>query len=299
MIDNHFDLLTIAYISYLKNDYTYLEKIKYYFNKNNVIGVIANLYFMSIEEMREELDINYYNPFVSVVNMFKISKNILEEYLPNTNILYSIEGCDYVNIEDLEKLYSLGLRSIILVWNNKNKYGSGNRSDIGLTKLGKEFIKKAIDLNIGIDLSHANEKTFNDIIDIIKSYEKKVICYASHSNSRKLCDNKRNLTDEQLYKIKEVNGLVGVVSYKKFIGNNTYLDHIIHIESIVGIDNVILSSDDMSFYNYLGHYNNNQLFDYSNICKNILRILLLQYDLEKCYNILRRNSEKFFNELRR
>ena len=69
-----------------------------------------------------------------------------KKYLPNTKVLFSIEGCDYINdIDELEELYKLGLRSILLVWNNPNKYGSGNRSDYGLTEEGREFIIKAID----------------------------------------------------------------------------------------------------------------------------------------------------------
>ena len=47
MFDTHYDLLTIAYVAYLKDDYSYLKEIANYFNENNVKGVIANLYIMS------------------------------------------------------------------------------------------------------------------------------------------------------------------------------------------------------------------------------------------------------------
>ena len=67
-----------------------------------------------------------------------------------------------------EKLYSLGLRNILLVWNNPNKYGSGNMGDYGLTEAGVEFLKKAIDLGITIDLSHMNDNTFWDTIKLLK-----------------------------------------------------------------------------------------------------------------------------------
>ena len=70
MFDTHYDLLTIAYNSYIKNDYSYLKKISNYFRDNNVKGVIANLYFMSREEMIEELSPNYYQDSVSVYDMF-------------------------------------------------------------------------------------------------------------------------------------------------------------------------------------------------------------------------------------
>ena len=73
MFDMHYDLLSIAYVCYLKNDYSYLEeKIKSYRN-DNVQGVVANLYFMSEEEMKEELHSKYYQKEVPVVEMFRIS----------------------------------------------------------------------------------------------------------------------------------------------------------------------------------------------------------------------------------
>lgn len=91
MIDSHDDLLTIAYVCYLKNDSSYLEKISHSFNENNVAGLFANLYFMGQMEMFEELHPKYYQENISVLEMFKISKKILDFYLPDTNILYSLE----------------------------------------------------------------------------------------------------------------------------------------------------------------------------------------------------------------
>ena len=72
MVDTHYDLLTICYVCYLKNDYSKIEKIAQDINNNlgNIKCIFANLYFMSEEEMKEELDINYYNKNVSILDMF-------------------------------------------------------------------------------------------------------------------------------------------------------------------------------------------------------------------------------------
>lgn len=299
MIDTHYDLLSIAYVCYLKNDYTKLELIRNNINNNrgNIKGVFANLYFMTEEEMKEELDINYYNKDISVVDMFKISKEIVENYFPDIEFVYSIEGCDYVKEEELDELYSLGLRSILLVWNNENRYGSGNRTSKGLTEEGRFFLKKAIDLGIGIDLSHANENTFNDIIDLIKREEKEVVCYASHSNSRRLCDRTRNLTDEQLFALKEVGGLVGILSHRNFVSSNKnlskreleleYLKHIIHVSSIVGEEHIMLSTDDMSFCG--GEYLSFPIYDYSNLYEEIRKNLQNIYDNKRINDIMYMN----------
>ncbi|MBE6138929.1 MAG: hypothetical protein E7174_00265 [Firmicutes bacterium] len=306
MVDTHYDLLSICYVCYLKNDYSKIEEIvkKIKSNKDNIKCIFANLYFMSEEEMKEELHENYYNPNVSVLDMFKISKQILESYLPNIDFVYSIEGCDYVNINDLELLYNEGLRSIILVWNTENKYGSGNRTNKELTKAGINFINKAIDLGIGIDLSHANLNTFYGLIGVIKENQKlgkEVVCYASHSNSRRLCDRKRNLTDTQLKLIKEVNGLVGVFSNRNFVTPNfnlskeeqklEYLKHIVYISNIIGIDNVMLSTDDMSFCGDINsEYLETSIYNYDNITYETKETLLKYFSLENTNKILYDNT---------
>ena len=304
MVDTHYDLLTIAYICYLKNDYNKLEKFAEEIKNSGVKSIFANLYFESIEEMKEEMHPNYYNDHVSVLEMFKISKIILEKYLPDITFIYSIEGCDYVKTSELKKFYVEGLRSIILVWNTKNIYGSGNRTDNGLTKEGRDFISEAINLGIGIDLSHANEPTFYGMIDVIRENiknGKKVLCYASHSNARKLHDIKRNLSDEQLIAIKEVNGYVGVLSNAHFVSCGTegtkeeqskqYLEHIIHVANIIGKDKLMLSTDDMRFASECdSDYGIAPIYNYLTIKEDIRKELLTHYNEEDTNNILYNNA---------
>ena len=312
MVDTHYDLLSICYVCHLKNDYTKIEDISKQILNNDMKAIFANLYFMSLEEMKKELDPNYYNSNVSILEMFKISKRILKRYLPNIDFVYSIEGCDFLSIDDLEPLYDEGLRSIILVWNTENKYGSGNRTEKGLTEGGIKFLNKAIDLGIGIDLSHANKNTFYGMIEVIKENKKQgkdVICYASHSNSRKLCDRERNLTDLQLKEIKDVDGLVGVFSNRNFVTldkslskdmeADLYLEHIIHIEEIVGKENVMLSTDDMKFCGEIDiNYMNAPIFDYSNLETKVKNLLLKHYKVDDANKFLYENAyKKIINKL--
>ena len=314
MVDCHYDLLSICYVCYLKNDYSKIDTIAREIRSlgEDIKCIFANLYFMSIEEMKEELHPNYYNNNVSVLEMFKISKSILEYYLPNIEFIYSIEGLDYVNIKDLLGLYEAGLRSIIPVWNNENKYGSGYKTDKGLTKEGRDLINEAISLGFGIDLSHANENTFKGITEVIKQNQKlnhEVICYASHSNSKTLCKRFRNLSDEQLKIIKEIDGLVGVFSNRNFVCDNynlsndeiklEYLKHIIYIVNIVGIDNVMLSTDDMKFLaDYDKDYLETSIFDYSNIVVDIKKLLLTYFNFDDTNKIMYDNAnDKIINKL--
>ena len=300
MIDMHYDLLSVIYQSYLRMDYKYLEEFLSNYNSDNVSGVIANMYFMNREEMREELgEIDEIN----VYEMFKRAINIYNKYDLGINTIFSIEGCDYIKgPEELEDLYNIGLRNILLVWNNPNKYGSGVRGDYGLTDEGRELLKRAIELGISIDVSHMNEKTFKDTINLIKEEKalgKAVKVIASHSNSYSICPHLRNLDDEELRLLKEVDAIVGVVSYSEFVLDNTasneqlreaYLKNLLHIINIMGIDNVGVSSDDMTFYDYFfSGFNGSMVFDYKNIKNELVELLSSKFNKEEIDKILYKN----------
>ena len=313
MFDMHYDLLSIAYVCYLKNDYSYLEeKIKSYRN-DNVQGVVANLYFMSEEEMKEELHSKYYQKEVPVVEMFRISTEIVKSYLPNTELIFSVEGSDYIEeLEELEELYKLGLRNILPVWNNKNKYASGNRSDQGLTEEGKRFLDKAIELGISIDLSHTNRKSFDDIVSYLmgkKDEGEEFFVMASHSNARSICERQRNLEDDQILAIKDLDGLVGVFSNRNFIVPESlkeranqqekeqyYLAHISHIVDLIGVDYVGIATDDMDFCKEAdAEYGQVQIYSYDNIAKSVQSTLEQRYSIEDTYQIMYGNMKQRYD----
>ena len=301
MIDMHQDLLSIMYYCELHNRYDYLEEWIKNFNFSNVSGVIANLYYMSKEEMRKELG----DKEIDVFSMFMKSTLLFNKYLPNCNCVFSIEGCDYIeDVGELEDLYNLGLRNILLVWNEPNKYGSGNRGDYGLTDLGKEFLIKAFDLGISIDLSHMNKKTFYDTIELIKSEKEKgkiVKVIASHSNCFDVYNHERNLDDSQLKALKSVDGILGLVGYSVFVGDEgkeKYLEHVMHAVDIMGIDNVGVSSDDMTFA--LDLFNEDfgpMTFKYDRIKDELTKLLSLKFQQEDVEKILYKNVyNKLFKE---
>ena len=304
MIDLHHDLLSIMYYSYIRRDYSYLDEWIKNFREDNVSGLLANLYFMNPDEMKEEIG----DKEINVVDMFKVSTKMFKTYLPNEDVIFSIEGCDYIkDTNELEELYNLGLRNILLVWNNPNRYGSGNRGDYGLTEEGKEFLIKAIDLGISIDLSHMNRNTFYDTIDLIKeqkSLGKNVKVIASHSNCFDICHHKRNLDDDQIKKLGEVDGLLGLVSYSEFVSDDhdnlkeTYLEQITHAVDILGIDNVGVSSDDMTFAKALFDEEYLMTFDYKSINNDLRELLSTKYNLEEIDKIMYKNIyDKLFKEV--
>ena len=317
MFDCHYDLLTYIYMN-REN----LNKVEKHCNKifnNNIVGGIFNLFYMTPKEMKEELNINL-DEIDIVKNLETINTIIKSDRIVPDNIkyVYGIEGLDYLkSIDDIDRIYELGVRSVNIVWNNDNKFGGGARGDSkqGITKLGEKLIEKLVQRKIAIDLSHTNEKTFYDIVEICKDLKKRgeyPIIFASHSNCKKICDVPRNLSDNQIIKIKELGGVIGITSVKPFCikeenfsrKNKKYqyafIKHINHIRELLGnVDNIVVSTDDMTYYgtDYYKYFN---VFKQQNIKKELEKLLLKnkfnENDIDK---ILYKNFEsKIFNILK-
>ena len=122
---------------------------------------------------------------------------------------------------------------ITLSWN----YDNCLCNQLGLTPFGKEVVKKMNHLGMIIDVSHANDKVF---FDVINCSTKPVI--ASHSNCRNICNVKRNLSDEMLKKLVENGGLIGINLYKNFVGENL-IDHFLHLKKLGYLNHVGLGTD--------------------------------------------------------
>lgn len=127
----------------------------------------------------------------------------------------------------LETLFYAGFRVSTLGWNESNVLTGSHITGEGLTDLGREYVKEAQRLGILIDVSHISDKGFWDIIDITDA---PVI--ATHSNSRKIHNHSRNISDEMFRAICNSDGLTGINQYADFIGTNptldTICDHILH-----------------------------------------------------------------------
>jgi len=185
----------------------------------------------------------------------EIVKSIKDEKIA---IILHIEGAEAIDnkFESLDRLYSLGLRSIGLVWSRKNIFATGvpfsypsspDRGD-GLTSLGKELVGLCDFKNILIDLSHLNEKGFWDVANLSTQP-----LIATHSNSHFITNHSRNLTNEQLTTIKESKGIVGINFATAFLRNDGQMrtdtdlqfiiDHFEHMLKYLGEDGIVIGSD--------------------------------------------------------
>ena len=149
-------------------------------------------------------------------------------------------------LENIDYLEKYGVKIATLTWNNHNSIGDGVRSESqkGATPFGKKVIEEYIKKGIAIDTSHTSDALFYDIASMNPT---KIL--ATHSNSRSICRNKRNLTDEEFCYIKDKGGVVGLNFYKFFLtddgnsGIKDILNHAYHFLSLGGEDTLAIGSD--------------------------------------------------------
>ena len=127
----------------------------------------------------------------------------------------------------LEELYKVGFRMTSLGWNEKNVLTGSHKTGGGLTDTGKEFVREAQRVGMIVDVSHISDEGFWGIMDVT---EKPIV--ATHSNSRTVCDNSRNLTDDMFKAICQTGGVAGFNQCAPFVGEkpdlDTICDHILH-----------------------------------------------------------------------
>jgi membrane dipeptidase len=169
-----------------------------------------------------------------------------------------MEGAEPIG-EDVDALHvwhAAGLRSIGPVWSRPTVFGHGvpfrfpGNPDTGpgLTEAGKRLVRECNGLGIMIDLSHLNEKGFDDVAAISDAP-----LVATHSNAHAVTPSTRNLTDRQLAVIRDTGGMVGLNFATVFLredgrkspfkGWDPILRHMDHLINKLGEDHVGLGSD--------------------------------------------------------
>ncbi|MDO4190770.1 MAG: membrane dipeptidase [Bacteroidales bacterium] len=148
----------------------------------------------------------------------------------------------------IQQLYDLGMRYLTLCHNGDNDIcDSANRTNHthhGLSAFGHDVVKELNNKGIVIDLSHAGEETFWQVVACSAT---PVVC--THSSSRALCNHPRNLSDEQLKALADKGGVCQICLYSGFLvedGEATIADaiaHLNHMVAVAGIEHVGFGSD--------------------------------------------------------
>jgi membrane dipeptidase len=163
-------------------------------------------------------------------------------------VMLAIEGAEALGSspELIDAFWALGVRMVGLTWSRRNAFadGSGEPNAGGLSRLGEELVDRLLALGCAIDLAHASERTFEDVLARAGDGAALLV---SHTCCRGIRDIPRNTSDDQLRAIAERDGLVGIMALASAVDPDRhdlerYVDHLEHAISVAGPAHVCVDS---------------------------------------------------------
>lgn len=110
------------------------------------------------------------------------------------------------DLSNIEWFYEKGARYITLCHTKNNDICDSSTDSLefnGLSDFGVEVVKEMNRTGMMIDVSHASDSSFYDVLKLTK-----VPVIASHSCARAICDSPRNLNDDMLKLLAENGGVI-------------------------------------------------------------------------------------------
>jgi membrane dipeptidase len=168
-------------------------------------------------------------------------------------------------VDRLDILYGLGIRSSGIAYSEANTLGSGLKEarDGGLTEFGRQAVRRMNKLGIAIDISHSGDQTS---LDTIEASEKPI--FITHAGARGLWDTKRMKPDSVLKAMAAKGGVIGIEAAphttltKKHPQHSieSFMEHFEYCADLIGIDHVAFGPDTL-FGDHVGlhHYFAKQL----------------------------------------
>ena len=171
--------------------------------------------------------------------------------------LHSIED----RLEYLALFKALGVGVAQLTYNTQNLLGAGcyESHDGGLTDFGRDAVAEMNRVGIVVDLSHVGATTARAATEA----STRPVVY-SHTAPAALHPHPRNKSDEDMRRVAEGGGLVGVTLFPAFLraGNRAtvadYVEAVEHVVNVVGEDHAAIGTDfidghDTGYLSWLNH----------------------------------------------
>lgn len=119
--------------------------------------------------------------------------------------------------------------------------------DRGLTRFGRELVRRLNDARILVDLAHVSPAGFWDAVD---AHDPTIPVVVTHTGVSGVHRHWRNLDDNQLRAIADSGGVVGIMFHAPFLGDYAWsgraervVDHLAHVVRVAGEDVPAIGSD--------------------------------------------------------
>jgi membrane dipeptidase len=149
------------------------------------------------------------------------------------------------SLDRLDLFHDLGVRIIQFTYNLRNLLGDGclEPRNAGLSLFGRDLVARLNEKRVLIDLSHCGRRTTLESIE--RSHQPVAI---THAGCTAIADLPRNKTDEELRKLADKGGVVGIylMPFLRTTGQPMAVDVIQHLEhalKVCGEDHVGIGTD--------------------------------------------------------
>jgi len=198
-------------------------------------------------------------PDLSIVHSVQDIKKAKD--IGKATLLLASQCGDFIGYElhRIEAFYRLGLRMLVPAYSLSNRICGGclDRNDSGLTSFGREVVSECNRVGLLLDCSHLSRKSSLEIIDL--SQQPVVF---SHSCTKSLADNPRNIDDTQIKACAQKKGIIGLSPWGPMTLKtgrtqrptlDDFIDHLDHVAQLLGSTDNIGVGTDMSLGTYPDH----------------------------------------------
>ena len=187
---------------------------------------------------------------VKVANYVELIKAVKQHKIA---AMFGVEGGHMIedDLNKLEALYNRGARYLTLTHNIAPSWATSaldetTKPDLphkGLTDFGRQVVQRMNQLGMIIDVSHAGDQTFRDVI---KMTTKPII--ASHSSVYSLVPHRRNLKDEQIKAIAKNGSVIQINFNPGFIDSSFGKKEVAFLKKHAAENDSLLKSGMGDFY---------------------------------------------------
>lgn len=196
--------------------------------------------------------------FARVPEQFRVVKSVAEYRAARAagqhGAFIGVQGGNALDHGDdeLDRIQDGVILRVTLVHLSTSSLGSTSSplrpgKDEGLTRKGRDYVRRLNDKKIFVDLAHVSKKGFWDAVEVADRSQPLLV---THTGVSGVFEHWRNLDDDQIRAIAKSGGTIGVMYQSSFLGDaylggkaERIVDHLEHIVKVVGDDFASLGSD--------------------------------------------------------
>ena len=164
-------------------------------------------------------------------------------------VLQHQDGTPLGTMPEMVEVYrTLGVMSMIPVYNGKNMFGDGcaERTNEGLSRIGEVVVREMLRVGVMVDATHVGARTSFDMAELCAAAGKPLMF--THSNMHAVYPHYRNITDAQVKAAAATRGVVGVNGLGEFLpddqaGSEAIFAHLDHLVTVAGPEHAGLGLD--------------------------------------------------------